>query len=139
MSDAHGPIDFLLLEFTGGHDLSKAAEELINLVDSGVIRLYDLVAIRKEDDDTYAILELDEYGEHLVLLSGARSGLLGDDDLQAASEIVLPGTTAVLLMYENTWAIPFVSAALDAGGSVVAAKRIPATEVMAVLDELEAS
>ena len=139
MSDAHGPIDFLLLEFTGGHDLSKTAEELINLVDSGVIRLYDLVAIRKEDDDTYAILELDEYGENLIVLSGARSGLLGDDDLQAASEIVLPGTTAVLLMYENTWAIPFVSAALDAGGSVVAAKRIPATEVMAVLDELEAS
>jgi hypothetical protein len=139
MSDAHGPIDFLLLEFTGGHDLSKAAAELIKLVDSGVISLYDLVAIRKEDDDTYAILELDEYGEHLVVLSGARSGLLGDDDLQAASEIIEPGTTAVLLMFENTWAIPFVGAALDAGGSLVASMRIPALEVMAALDELEAS
>jgi hypothetical protein len=139
MSDAHGPIDFLLLEFTGGHDLSKAAAELIKLVDSGVISLYDLVAIRKEDDETYAILELDEYGEHLVVLSGARSGLLGDDDLQAASEIIEPGTTAVLLMFENTWAIPFVGAALDAGGSLVASMRIPALEVMAALDELEAS
>jgi hypothetical protein len=139
MSDAHGPIDFLLLEFAGGHDLSKAAAELINLVDNGVIRLYDLVAIRKEDDDTYAILELDEYGEHLVILSGARSGLLGDDDRKAASEIIEPGTTAVLLMFENTWATPFVSAALDAGGSVVATMRIPATDVMAALDELEAS
>jgi hypothetical protein len=139
MSDAHGPIDFLLLEFTGGHDLSKTAQELINLVDSGVIRLYDLVAIRKDDDNTYTILELDEYGESLIVLSGARSGLLGDDDLQAASEIILPGTTAVLLMFENTWAIPFVGAALDAGGSVVASMRIPATDVMAALDELEAS
>jgi hypothetical protein len=139
MSDAHGPIDFLLLEFSGGHDLSKAAQELINLVDSGVIRLYDLVAIRKEDDSTYAILELDEYGEHLVILSGARSGLLGDDDLQAAADTMLPGTTGVLLVFENTWAIPFVGAALDAGGSVVASMRIPATDVMAALDELEAS
>jgi hypothetical protein len=139
MSDAHGPIDFLLLEFSGGHDLSKAAQELINLVDSGVIRLYDLVAIRKEDDSTYAILELDEYGEHLVILSGARSGLLGDDDLQAAADTMLPGTTGVLLVFENTWAIPFVGAALDAGGSVVASMRIPVTDVMAALDELEAS
>jgi hypothetical protein len=138
MSDAHGPIDFLLLEFTGGHDLSATAQELINLVDSGIIRLYDLVAIQKADDDTYAVLELDEYGEHLLILSGARSGLLGDDDLQAAADIIEPGTTAVLIMFENTWAIPFVGAALDAGGSVVATKRIPALEVMAVLDELEA-
>jgi Family of unknown function (DUF6325) len=139
MSDAHGPIDFLLLEFTGGHDLSATAQELINLVDSGIVRLYDLVAIQKADDDTYAILELDEYGEHLTILAGARSGLLGDDDLQAAADIIEPGTTAVLIMFENTWAIPFVGAALDAGGAVVATKRIPATEVMAVLDELEAS
>jgi hypothetical protein len=138
MSDAHGPIDFLLLEFTGGHDLSATAQELINLVDSGFVRLYDLVAIQKADDDTYAILELDEYGEHLTILAGARSGLLGDDDLQAAADIIEPGTTAVLIMFENTWAIPFVGAALDAGGSVVATKRIPALEVMAVLDELEA-
>jgi hypothetical protein len=138
MSDAHGPIDFLLLEFTGGHDLSATAQELINLVDSGIVRLYDLVAIQKADDDTYAILELDEYGEHLTILAGARSGLLGDDDLQAAADIVEPGTTAVLIMFENTWAIPFVGAALDAGGAVVATKRIPALEVMAVLDELEA-
>lgn len=138
MSDAHGPIDFLLLEFTGGHDLSATAQELINLVDSGIVRLYDLVAIQKADDDTYAILELDEYGEHLTILAGARSGLLGDDDLQAAADIIEPGTTAVLIMFENTWAIPFVGAALDAGGAVVATKRIPALEVMAVLDELEA-
>jgi hypothetical protein len=42
-------------------------------------------------------------------------------------------------MYENTWAIPFVSAALDAGGTMIAAKRIPAEDVIAALDELEAS
>lgn len=139
MSDAHGPIDFILLEFSGGHDLSTTAAALIDLIDRGVIRLYDLVAIQKADDDTYAILELDRYGEHLLILSGARSGLLGEDDLQAAANTILPGTTAVLIVFENTWAIPFVSAALDAGGTVVASERIPAIDVIAVLDALEAA
>ncbi|MGA7758119.1 MAG: DUF6325 family protein [Ilumatobacteraceae bacterium] len=139
MSDAHGPIDFVLLEFTGGHDLSSTASALMDLVGRGTIRLYDLVAIRKEDDDTFSIVEFDSLGGEIFVLAGARSGLLGDDDLRAAADTMLPGTTGVLLMYENTWAIPFVNAALDAGGTMIAARRIPAEEVIAALDELEAA
>ncbi len=59
--------------------------------------------------------------------------------MQAAAETMLPGTTGVLLMYENTWAVPFVSAALEAGGTMIATKRIPAQDLIAVLDELEAA
>jgi hypothetical protein len=139
MTDTHGPIDFVLLEFSGGHDLSSTAAALMDLIGRGIVSLYDLVGIRKEDDGTFTIVELDALGGDLVVLAGARSGLLGDDDLQAAADTMLPGTTGVLLVYENTWAIPFVGAALDAGGSVVASMRIPATDVMAALDELEAS
>ena len=139
MTDTHGPIDFVLLEFTGDHDLSTTATALMDLIGRGIVSLYDLVAIRKEDDGTFTVVELDALGGDVVVLSGARSGLLGDDDMQAAADTMLPGTTGVLLMYENTWAVPFVSAALDAGGTMIASKRIPAEEVIAVLDELEAS
>jgi hypothetical protein len=50
-----------------------------------------------------------------------------------------PGTAAALIVYENTWAIPFVAAARNAGAQVIASARIPATTVMEVLDELEAA
>ena len=139
MTDTHGPIDFVLLEFTGGHDLSSTAAALMDLIGRGIVSLYDLVAIRKEDDGTFTVVELDALGGDVFVLAGARSGLLGDDDMQAAADTMLPGTTGVLLMYENTWAVPFVSAALDAGGTMIASKRIPAEDVIAVLDELEAS
>ncbi|TFH19826.1 MAG: DUF1269 domain-containing protein [Acidimicrobiales bacterium] len=139
MTDVHGPIDFVLLEFTGGNDLSATAAALIDLVERGVVRLYDLLAIRKEEDGTFSMVELDALGGEMTVVAGARSGLLGDDDMQAAADTMLPGTTGVLLMYENTWAIPFVAAAFDAGGTMVASKRIPAEEVIAVLDELEAA
>ena len=140
MSDntVHGPIDFVLLEFTGGHDLSTTASALIDLIERGIVRLYDLVAIQKADDGTFSLLELDGLGDEVTFIAGARSGLLGDDDMQASAETMLPGTTGVLLMYENTWAVPFVTAALDAGGTMIATKRIPAEDVIAVLDELEA-
>ena len=109
-TNVHGPIDFLLLEFTGGHDLSTTASALIDLIERGIVNLYDLVAIQKADDGTFSLLELDGLGDEIVFISGARSGLLGDDDMQAAAETMLPGTTGVLLMYENTWAVPFVTA-----------------------------
>ena len=42
-------------------------------------------------------------------------------------------------MYENTWAIPFVAAARESGGELVASGRIPATDVIAALESLESS
>lgn len=139
MTDTHGPIDFLLLEFSGDHDLGPTAAALVQLIESGTVSLFDLVAIRKDDDGSFAVVELENLGDDVVFITGARSGLLGDDDLREASDALLPGTTALLVMYENTWAIPFVSAALDAGGTMIASQRIPAEEVIAVLDELDAA
>lgn len=138
-TDTHGPIDFILLEFTGSDDLSTTAAALMDLIGRGIVSLYDLVAIRKDDDGAFTVVELDALGGDIFVLTGARSGLLGDDDMQAAADTMLPGTTGVLLMYENTWAIPFVSAALHDGGTMIATKRIPAEDVIAALDELEAS
>ena len=74
-----------------------------------------------------------------VAFAGARSGLLGDDDIAEAGEMIKPGTAAALLVYENSWAIPFVAAARGAGGEVVSSARIPATVVMDVLDQLDAT
>ena len=65
MTDTHGPIDFVLLEFTGGHDLSSTAAALMDLIGRGIVSLYDLVAIRKEDDGTFTVVELDALGRAL--------------------------------------------------------------------------
>ena len=138
MSETHGPIDIVLLEFPGDHDLAATAAALLDLVDRGTIQLYDLVAIRKVDGGV-EIVELENRGDDLYVLSGARSGLLGDDDLDAAGDVLQPGATAVVIMFENLWAIPFVAAALDAGGTMGASERIPAEDVIATLDALEAA
>ncbi len=134
--DTHGPIDFVLLEFADTGPLDGPGAALLDLVERGIVRLYDLVVLRKADDGSHETLEITP-DSGLGSFVGARSGLLGDDDLTVAAEAMLSGTTAVLIVYENSWAIPFVAAAREVGGEMIATARIPAQDVMDVLDELE--
>ena len=140
-NDAHGPIDFVLLEFPNERTDGSAAQALLDLVEAGTIRLLDLVVARKEEDGTVEVIDVDAAGDvtAFVQFSGARSGLLGEDDVQEAGSAMAPGTTAALIVFENAWAAPFVAAARNNGGEVIASMRIPASDVMDALDALESA
>jgi hypothetical protein len=141
-SVAVGPIDFVLLEFPGDADTKACADAVMDLVDRGSIRLYDILVIRKALDGSYSGVDLTEVTSSGVgsfhAFGGARSGLMGEDDLSKAAEAMRPGTMAVLLVFENAWAAPFVAAAREAGGEMIASERIPAQDVIDALDRLEA-
>ncbi|HKY14485.1 MAG TPA: DUF6325 family protein [Microthrixaceae bacterium] len=144
MSDieVHGPIDAVLIEFPGNGKGADAAEALLDLIERGVIRLYDLLIIRKDEDGTFSGVDITDLEPDSVggfaAFAGARSGLLGDDELTEAADAIAPGTVAVLIVYENAWAIPFVAGARKAGGQLVASLRIPGQDIMDTLDALEA-
>jgi hypothetical protein len=143
MSDSvtHGPIDFVLMEFAGDRLTGGAADALMDLVDRGIVRVYDLLVIRKDSDGSFSGIDISDLSADRVggftAFAGARSGLLGDDDLRQAADAMAPGTVAALIVYENSWAIPFVAAARDAGGQLIASARIPAQDVMDALDAVE--
>lgn len=142
LSEVAGPIDFLLLEFDPAKADGSAAAALADLVDREIIRLYDFLVIVKADDGTVTAVEIGAGGDDLGGFSGfagARSGLVGDDDIAEAGAALEPGRAAALFVYENTWAVPFIAAALNADASVVASARIPSDVVIAVLDALDAA
>ena len=138
-----GPVDYLVVEFPGNRMKGEALSRLVDLVDAGTIRVLDLVFVRRDvDGSTVAveIADLDGDGElDLAVFEGASSGLLGADDLDAAASVIEPGSSAGVLVYENTWAAPFVAAVRRAGGVLVAGGRIPVEDVLATLDDLEAA
>ena len=70
---------------------------------------------------------------------GASSGLLGDDDLEEAAAALEPGTSAAVLIWENSWAAPVASALRRSGGQLVASGRIPVQAILAALDDVEAT
>jgi len=138
-----GPIDYLALEFPGAQLKGEGLAILVDLVDRGIISILDLRFVKREDDGSFtalAIADLDGDGVlDLAVFEGVESGLLDDDDLSQAVSLVAPGSAVGLLVYENTWAGPFVSAMRRVGAEVLAGGRIPATDVIAILDELEAA
>jgi Family of unknown function (DUF6325) len=137
-----GPIDYLAVEFPEARMRGEGLAALIDLVDRGIIRLLDARAVVREADGTFtaaAITDLDGDGTlDLAIFEGVESGLIDDDDLRQAADLIEPGKVVALLVYENTWAVPFVNAMRRVGADLIASGRIPADEVIAALDSLEA-
>jgi Family of unknown function (DUF6325) len=137
-----GPIDYVLIEWPGRQPSGEAAPILVDLVERGIVRVLDLAFVAKGEDGTVAGIEIKDLGdevEELKVFEGASSGLLGDDDLAEASAALEPGTSAALLVYENSWAAPFATAVRKSGGQLVAGGRIPVQAVLAALDAAEES
>lgn len=135
-----GPIDYLLVEWPGRQPTGEAAPIVADLVERGIIRVLDLAFITKDADGEVAGLEISDLGEQveeLKLFEGASSGLLGDEDVEEAAKALEPGTSAALLVFENSWAAPFASALRRSGAQLVASGRIPIQAILAALEAAE--
>lgn len=136
-----GPIDYVVVEFPGAKLTGEALAEVLDLVDRGIIRVLDLRVALVGDDGSFtaiAVTDLDGDGElDLAVFEGVESGLLHDDDLAESAALVGAGNAVAVLVYENTWAGPFVSALRRQGADVIASGHIPADEIVAALESME--
>ena len=136
-----GPIDFLVMEFDGDRMTGESLPLLVDLVDRKIIRVLDLVFVRKALDGgvtslTIAEVDADE-GLDLTVFEGAWSGLVDQDDIDEAGQVLAPGRVAVLVVYENSWAAPLVGALRRSGAQVVAGGRITVDALLGALDATE--
>jgi hypothetical protein len=137
-----GPIDYLALEFPEARMSGEGLAAILDLVDRGTIHILDLRAVKREADGSFTEIEIADFDSDgtldLAVFQGVSSGLLDDDDLSQAASLIEPGKIVALLVWENTWAAPFVSAMRNVGAEVIASGRIPADDVISALDALEA-
>ena len=136
-----GPVDYLIVEWPGKQPTGEAVPHLLELVDRGLIRIIDLAFMAKDEDGSVEALEISALGEAaeaLLQFEGASSGLLSEEDFAEAGNALEPGTSAALLVYENSWAGPFAAAVRRSGGQLVASGRIPTQAILAALDAAEA-
>ncbi len=136
--DELGPVDYLVVEFPGSEFNGEIAPELSDLVDRGLVRVLDLVMLKKDSDGSLEALELSdvedgEIGE-LRRHESALAMLLSEDDITAVAAAMEPGSSAGVLVWENTWAAPFGAAVRRAGGQLVASGRIPIQAIVAALE-----
>jgi hypothetical protein len=140
--DQMGPVDYIVMAFPTDQMTGEAFPLLVDLVDRNVIRILDLVFLRKDDDGTVTTLTQVDLERMKVLeaalFDGAASGLLGTDEVAEAAAALDPGTAAGILVYENVWATPFARALRRSGGQLVGSGHVPIQALAAALDAVEA-
>jgi len=136
-----GPIDYVVVEFPAlKPSLAGAlATELASLVDAELIRVLDVVVIDKGEDRAYDVREFEDLKEHdalgdLSAIDGQIAEVLAVADLDQVAGLLEAGSTAAIVVFENSWAAPLATAAERSGGHLVANGRIPTPLVVEVLD-----
>lgn len=137
-----GPIDVVVIGYPAGAPMTgEAIPMLLDLVDRGIIRVLDARFVRKDPDGTFSGFDLADLDEDaagdLTVFAGASTGLLGNDDVALAAAEIEPGTGAVMIVYENRWAAPFIAAVRRNGGVLIANQRVGAQELLDALDAAE--
>jgi Family of unknown function (DUF6325) len=139
-----GPVDMVIIGYPP--DAPKTGEALplfLDLIDRGIIRVLDVKGVRRDDDGTFSgfdVSDVDADGiPDLAMFEGAQTGLIGDEDVRIAVEAIEPGTAAIMIVFENAWAAPFVSAVHRNGGRVIAYERIGAEDLLEAIEALEAA
>ena len=136
--DSLGPIDYLVVEFPAGASnfTGEMVEELLALVEGGLIRLVDILILVKDENgeiDAMELSDLEDLGP-LQVLEAELAELLAEDDVANLASAMEPGSTAGVLIWENLWAAPFASAARRAGGQLIADGRIPIQAIIASIE-----
>ncbi len=122
-----GPVEYIIVGFPGNKFTGEIAPELIALVESGTVKVLDLIFIGKDADGNVLSFEIDEldalagFGD----LEGEVGGLIGPEDIEFAASQLEPNSSAALLIWEDLWAAPFAKAVLNSGGVLLEGARIP--------------
>jgi hypothetical protein len=139
-----GPVDIVVIGYPADAPMTgEAAPLLLDLVDRGIIRVLDVFFVMKNEDGTFSGFDAKNLDSKNVgdftAFEGASSGLLGEEDAATAAEAIEPGSAAVMIVYENRWAAPFVAAVRRNGGVPIAFERIPVQDLIDSLDAAEAA
>ena len=136
--DELGPVDYIVVEFPGSKFSGEIAPALRDLVDRGLVRVLDLLVLKKEQDGSIEAFELSDLDDTEIgeLRHHERNLalLLSEDDVTGLAAAIEPGTTAGVPNYENSWAAPFASAVRHSGGQLVASGRIPIQALAAAIE-----
>ena len=136
--DALGPVDWIVVEFPGSKFTGEIAPLLADLVERDLVRVLDLLVLKKDADGTLEAFELSDLDESEI--GGLRDHekelamLLSEDDVNNLAAAIEPGSSAAVLVWENKWAAPFGSAVRRAGGQLVASGRIPVQAILAAIE-----
>lgn len=141
-----GPLEYLMVAFEGNRFTGEIISELRAAQMKGLIRVIDLLVIKKDEQGNVMALELSDLSEEEARPFGFLAGKLLDifepDDVEVTASQMPNNSAAGLLLIEDTWAIPLKEALLKAGavartGGLVAPEVVQSIEAEIVAKAAE--
>lgn len=136
--DQLGPVDWVVVEFPGDKLNGEIAPILKDYEDRGLIKVLDLLFLKKQGDGSFEAFEATEMEDTEIgefrYAETELAMLLSEQDVADLAETIEPGSSAALLVWENKWAAPFGAAVRHAGGQLAASGRIPIQAVLAAAE-----
>jgi len=155
-----GPVQMLVVGFDNDNFTGEIRAELARLKENDIVRLIDLLLVRKNDDgEIEAIQQSDlsqEEAERFGAIVGALVGfgeggeegaergaiagaaeledghVFDDDAVWYLGDAIPQGTAAAVALIEHRWAIPLRDMIARAGGVTLADEWVHAKDLMAV-------
>lgn len=126
---ALGPVEMLMIRFPGDQISDDLVPAMTELVQGGLVRIVDLLFIRKDAEGSVTVFELgdlapDLAGQYAPLLTEITE-LLNEEDAHELAASLENGSSAGIMLFENTWATRFAQAVRASSGEVVLSQRIP--------------
>ncbi len=138
-ADSVGPVDVAVILFEGNKFNGDVAPALAELNDSGTVRIIDFAFVRKEADGSASVVEAGdaEVAEQFDI-HGTPFDLLSEDDLLGVADQLEAGSSALVIVWENSWAARLAAAVRASDGRLISQDRIPreiVLEAIAALDQ----
>ena len=126
-ADKIGPVDVAVIAFDGNDFNGDIAPALADLQDSGTVNVIDLAFVRKDADGSTTIVEVadDALAAAFDRIADSQFDLLSEDDLTDLARGLEPESSAMVVVWENSWAARFASAVRQSHGRVAMLERIP--------------
>jgi uncharacterized membrane protein len=132
-----GPIELVIVRFPGNQFTGEITPALRELVENRLLRIIDLIFVKKDGDGNVAAVEVAELDpDNFDLLNSVvhdASGLLTDEDIERLGDLLEPQSSAAVVLFENAWARRLSEAIRNAGGEVLINQRMPRAVIEALL------
>jgi uncharacterized membrane protein len=164
----HGPVQLVIVGFDNTDIIGGLLEELDAVREFGIIQLIDFLFVAKDGDGNIAALEVSDLTEEQRMEFGAVVGGLiglgaagaegaevgavagalrvaehdyglGVGEVHEVADHIPNGSSACLILFEETWAIGLKDYVLDSGGMLIAQAMLTPAALIEVGEELAAS
>lgn len=137
----YGPIDFLEVKFPGNKFKGELLPALKELIESKTIRVLDLVLVYKDEMGQVGMSELEQIDPNLLVVFDPSKvetqGMIKLADLDMIAETLENNSSALVMLFENLWAVKFKQGLMNAEAELVMFERIPHDVVVETLHDME--